>query len=272
MSNVAIIGAGVSGSVIARVLSDAGHKVAVIDDARGFRATPASAGIIHPNWVGAFDKGEVFEGLKLLDKLYGLRTINFGAKEVVNQLSPKQYLWEHQGLSGVIKHKVAKLNGSYVILDDDRVMKASYAIICTGCWANELAGNKIPEVRAAAGTAFLYEGMILDKNSAILKTWAPYKQLMVFNRDSTTVWAGDGTSILPKNYTHAREMESFERVRRVVGFSPTRLVKGYRPTVVGQKGGVCDKIDTNTWVVTGGSKNGTIFAAIAALRLLKEIK
>lgn len=265
MSNVAIIGAGVTGSVIARVMEKAGHKVAVIDDARYGRATPASAGIMHPKWMDAFFKEEVDSGLILLDRLYGLRLIDFPDGSRAAQLSPSQYLW-----GDVIKHKVARLNDSYVILADDRVLKADYAIICTGCWANELAGTKIPPVKAAAGTAFLYPGTNIA--APILKTWAPYKQLMVFNRDLDTLWAGDGTSILPKNYTQAREDESFERIKAAVGFTPTRRVVGWRPTVVGQKGGVCDKIGSNTWVVTGGSKNGTIFAAIAANRLLKEIR
>jgi hypothetical protein len=106
----------------------------------------------------------------------------------------------------------------------------------------------------------------------ILKTWAPYKQLMVFNRDINTIWAGDGTSILPKNYSELRQKDSFDRIVRAVGFTPTKQITGYRPMVVGQKSGVCERIHSNTWVVTGGSKNGTIFAAIAANRLLKEIR
>lgn len=267
MSNVAIIGAGVTGSVIARVLERAGHKVAVIDDARPNRATPASAGIIHPKWIDAFKKDEVRDGLLLLDRLYGLNTINFPDGSCASQLSPAQYLWPEEK---VIYKKVTRLNGAYVILEDDRVMKADYAIICTGCWANELAGDKIHPIRATAGTAFLYDGMKIEK--PVLKTWAPYKQLMAFNRDRGTIWAGDGTSILPKNYTLEREQASFERIKAAVGFTPTRRVTGWRPMVVGQKSGVCEKIGTFTWVVTGGSKNGTIFAAIAALRLVKEIK
>jgi glycine/D-amino acid oxidase-like deaminating enzyme len=266
VSNIAIIGAGVTGSVIARVLERAGHKVAVIDDARPNRATPASAGIIHPKWIDAFKKVEVTEGLMLLDTLYGLQQVWFGA-ECANQLSPAQYLWPEDR---IIHRKVARLNGAYVILEDDRVMKADYAIICTGCWANELAGDKIHPIRATAGTAFLYDGMRIEK--PVLRTWAPYKQLMAFNRDRSTIWAGDGTSILPKNYTFQREQASFERIKAAVGFTPTRRVTGWRPMVVGQKSGVCEKIDSATWVVTGGSKNGTIFAAIAALRLLKEIR
>jgi glycine/D-amino acid oxidase-like deaminating enzyme len=267
VSNVAIIGAGVTGSVIARVLEGAGHKVGVVDDARPFRATPASAGIIHPNWINAFRKDEVVEGLRLLDKLYKLRQVTFSDGTTAQQLSPVQYQWPK---GKTIARKVARLNGMDLELDSGSSMHPTYIVICTGCWANELAGSKIQPIRATAGTAFLYEGMNIA--GPMLKTWAPYKQLMVFNRDNDTVWAGDGTSILPKNYTTQREDESFERIKRVAGFTPTRRVTGWRPMVVGQKSGVCEKIASNTWVVTGGSKNGTIFAAIAALRLLKEIR
>lgn len=269
MSNVAIIGAGVTGSVIARVLEGAGHKVGVVDDARQFRATPASAGIIHPNWINAFKKDEVVEGLRLLDKLYGLRQVTFPDGSVAQQLSPTQYQWP---AGKTIVRKVVGLNGMDVELDNGASMHPTYIVICTGCWANELAGNKIHPIRATAGTAFLYTGMNLPQGGSILKPWAPYKQLMVFNRDSDTIWAGDGTSILPKNYTKEREDASFERIKRAVGFTPTRRVTGWRPMVVGQKSGVCEKIANNTWAVTGGSKNGTIFAAIAALRLIKEIR
>lgn len=267
MSNVAIIGAGVTGSVIARVLQNAGHKVAVIDDARDHRATPASAGIIHPNWVGAFSKTEVDNGLVLLHELYGLRVVTFPDNTVARQLSPRQYLWPH---GKIVPFKVSRLNGMDIELSDGRVMHPTYTIICTGCWANELAGYKIPPVRTTAGTAFLYAHTNIA--GPILKTWAPYKQIMVFNRDEDTIWAGDGTSILPKNYTEERKQASLERIRNAVGFTPTSSVTGWRPAVVGQKGGVCDKIASNTWVVTGGSKNGTIFAAIAANRLIKEIR
>lgn len=268
MSNVAIIGAGVTGSVIARAMEEAGHKVGVVDDARPFRATPASAGIIHPNWVGAFNKDEVRDGLMLLDKFYGLKTVNFPDGSSARQLSPAQYLWPE----GKTIHKkvIGHSPQGNVELDNGQIMHPTYIIICTGCWANELAGDKIPPIKATAGTAFLYRHTQLA--APLLKPWAPYKQLMAFNRDVDTVWAGDGTSILPKNYTAEREQASFERIKRAVGFTPTHRITGWRPMVVGQKSGVCAKIGSNTWVVTGGSKSGTIFAAIAANRLLKEIK
>jgi glycine/D-amino acid oxidase-like deaminating enzyme len=279
MSEILVVGAGVSGAVIAMTLQAEGHHVVVIDDAREGRATPASAGVIHPGWVDAFDKREVEDGLALLNLHYGLRTIEFDVgkdqKVECKQLSPSQYQVEAMTQRALAflrpeGRPYIKVPHRWTGSEGHGSSEYEHVILCCGSWANELAKDKIPKVDAMAGTAFIYDGMGVAE--PMLRPWAPYKQLMAFNRDRDHVWMGDGTAILAKNYTKEREDQSRQRIIKWYGFTPTRSIRGYRPTVRGQKGGLCQEIDKNVWVVTGGSKNGTIFAAIAANRLRKVIK
>lgn len=270
-----IVGAGVTGCVAAHVFSRKGWKVTVFDDQRPEAGSKASAGVIHSGWVSDFDTQEVFDGLALLDKLFGLQTLNVG-KHTVSWVGPERFL--QLPAPGVTFHQsTVKAVGNGWVIDGSGTTHVGLVYVATGSWANELlqAGFLIPAIQGRMGTAFLWQGRWIGMT---LQEWAPYKQLMVFQQEPGLVWSGDGTAILPKNYTDAREAQSLARIRAVVDpsltvFTPAgpTAIRGIRPYMKGRTG-LFQQTHDRTWCSTAGNKSGTIWAAISARRLWEAVK
>jgi hypothetical protein len=116
------------------------------------------------------------------------------------------------------------------------------------------------------GAAFLWSDYDGPTEPAI-RPWAPYKQLVRFNRGDG-IWCGDGSAIIPENWTLERQLQSRKRCAEFVGKSETssKLLVGIRPYIKLQKKAPClvERLNKGIWVATGGAKNGTMSAAWAA--------
>lgn len=270
MARINIVGAGVMGTVIGHALLAHGHDVTWFDDAREGRATPASAGIVHPKWTGAFDRTELQAGLQLLRESWHTTMVPFyqpknGQTVKALCLSPTALIVPEDRLR---RERVEKVGNRYVMAHG--TTHVGITVVTAGAWCNELLHNLIPRVDPMAGTAFLVRGVA---KRPLIQEWAPYKQMMLFQQGPERVWLGDGTAIKAPNYTVEREQESLTRLRdwaRLRG--PAQAVRGFRPVVRGSKAGLYQQTHSHAWVCSGGGKNSTVFSAICALRLLKELR
>jgi glycine/D-amino acid oxidase-like deaminating enzyme len=265
-----IVGAGVMGSVVGHWARHHGHEVVWYDDRREGAGSIPSAGLIYTPWSPL--SGDALTcGLKILDTLYGLNIVTFpehkGKPRVASSVSPVTFLARGPQ---VITARVTKVGAGWVILEDGST-DVGKVLLATGSWVPELFSNEVTRrIRALAGTAFIWKGRPVQ---TVLREWAPYKQIMAFERDPGYTWVGDGTSILRQNYGAARLAQSQSRCTTAfsrIDAAPFRTITGYRPYIQGMKAGLCEQVMDRTWVLTGGGKSSTILAAHYAQQLLKE--
>lgn len=262
-----IVGAGIFGSVINKALSNAGMSCLVIDDRRENAGSKPAACLMKPSWFSSLGK-EVHEpSLRLLDELYGVRDLQFKVgvgTATVHWVPPTQILSTnfHRG-------KVTQLGRNYVKLQDGLQFFARNIILAAGVWTDLLVD--MPKMLGRAGCAFTWSGHL---GRAFISPWAPYRQLVGFDRAPGEIWVGDGSAIKPENWTQERQQISLERCSKIAhlpALAATPLY-GIRPYTSAMKPCYFTRVGTsNTWVATGGAKNGTLAAGWCAHRLLEAL-
>lgn len=264
--NIAIVGAGLFGSVIGRVAQGMGHQVYWIDDLRPLSGSEPSAGLIKPTWLDGFG-APAKVGLSVIDNLVGLETIKFRFNGVANvdvhHVNPFKLLVRNDPY--LIRAEVTGVGDGWVryIKPHGELEHHNFdrVVVAAGWWTSKLL--VMPRVDALKGTAFYFCGQVPE---AYMSLWAPFKQLKVFNRPGNEIWTGDSTGMSPKTYTPARKEASYQRcqtaVSTLLGYVPllSREVSGLRPVVPGYKLGYFAPLSPKLYVSTGGGKMGTVLA------------
>jgi glycine/D-amino acid oxidase-like deaminating enzyme len=151
--------------------------------------------------------------------------------------------------------------------DNDCLAEARTVVVAAGIWTELL----LPEVkqRGLAGMAFLWPGEKIEV--PFVRPWAPFKQIVAFNREDG-LWAGDGTSIVWKNWSVKHEEATWRRCTSAVGVEaePARIF-GVRP-YHSMKPCYLGEVRPRLWVATGGAKNGTLAAGWCAHELVEKLK
>ena len=126
------------------------------------------------------------------------------------------------------------------------------------------------------GVALHCQGAPLEAPRGIIKPWAPYRQLVGFDRQDG-LWVGDGSSIKHTNWSESREEEIAAReaglARHMGGpsLAQPRRLQGLRPYWAGAGPCLLARVQPGLWVASGGAKNGTLSAGWAAWRLAREL-
>lgn len=271
---IIIIGGGLFGSIIGSSLKREGHEVVIIDDNNPKAGSKPAACLMKSGWFSSLGKDVYEPSLKLLDKLYGIHDIPFvvyPTKKTVNVhwVDPELVLKKHE--IPIIPHTVSSIEqdelGFIVRFENKYPLYCSYLVIAAGIWTEHFV--KLSEnLQGQSGVAFLYE-----KTFALpsIKVWAPYKQLVKFNRGDGA-WVGDGSAIKPKNWTAERELQSFERCAEFMNapYQPVKKLYGIRPyskmkpCYFEQRG--------NKFIATGGAKNGTVAAGWVAHQICERLR
>ncbi len=265
MRSVIIVGGGLFGSITAHWLSTLGHDVTILDSRESFAGSAPAACLMRPSWMTMLK--DVDRGFELLDHLYGLKQIGFKVEPVgkyvnVTWVDPASVLGPWNG----VKYKterVTHVDNGRVECESGLVYEGTI-IVCAGVWTSKL----LPHIAIKAQTG---AALTFDKRCKMPKisVWAPYRQAVSFERDHGRTWFGDGTAILRKNFGSAHVDRTVVRAREH-GLPKTRLVKtqvGMRPYIAGHKAGYLEELAPDLIVNTGGAKNGTMIAALNALRI-----
>lgn len=278
---IIVIGAGLFGSIITRALTGEGHEVILIDDQRPYAGSKPSAGLIKPSWLDGF--GDTRQGMEILEKLYGLqelpfRTSTIGTTFPVFYLNPRRVLNQHDLIIASVTSVKSSGKVVDVTLKDGSNLVADRVVIACGVWTGELVEKLRGKVRALAGSAFLFQGVVC---SNLLHMWRPYHQIKVYQCEVATVWAGDSSAIVQERYNDGMEKASLARVKPIMakarysGFLGTRhplILRGYRPMVKGERLGVCQPVAPHVWVSTGGGKMGSVLAGYHAKIIVEGIQ
>lgn len=269
-----VIGGGLFGCITTRKLRSEGRSVLLIDKCHLIAGSKPAACLIKPGWLNGFGKPEVIEqGMVALDDLYGTKDLTFKIgplKTNIHWVDPKQILSEEKIYGDVVK---VTLDGT-VILSTGETFTANTVIAATGIWANEILPMeaKIQNLSNKDGVAFTWQGKV---DPPEIMPWAPYRQLIKFNRADDEIWISDGTSNSHLLSNVPASMAIFERMKnRCQKFSGRidlpKIVAGSRPYIKMDEKVYIKRVSNALWVINGGAKNGTFGAIHCSLIIEKE--
>lgn len=267
--NVIIVGAGVVGLVAAKLAAREGAHVTIVSDSSILRTTDASGFLLRPSWATSIPKEDVIEGYNLLRELYTVEDLEFRVTPTRIKVKVQRAI-----IPLKVPVNVTHINSEVVSVKDGEVTTREQGrlkgkvLVAAGINCGNLV--KMPPVIKLMGVSLLFKGAQLKE--PLMNVWAPYKQALAFNYSKDKVWFGDGTTILEKNWdTEERTDAAVARARKLFKLSgECAYCSRARPFVEGCKAGYFDRPFKNTWVSTGGAKNGTLIAAINALKFVRE--
>jgi glycine/D-amino acid oxidase-like deaminating enzyme len=284
---VIIVGAGLFGSIAAKLAFRAGFDVLVLDRGEAQAGSHAAACLMRPSWLTSLgDKVPI--AMATLESLYGVSKVTMKVGPLNADLS-----WVSPNairLPTPQEHDIVKLDDGFHIARRDLIqygdgkalvsrrtwgrgedtphdletLAYDHLLIAAGVWSKELAPY-MPDIDALRGEAQLYDAQL---HQPFVTPWAPYKQVVGFNITPDTVWGGDGSAILAKNWSKERSQQVRDRIdsympETVVPHHISTMV-GLRPYVKGHKQGYFHSPQPGVYVSTGGAKNGTVLAAYQA--------
>lgn len=277
MSNAIIIGAGLFGCVIAAELRSRGMDVTLVDARKEGSGSKPAACLMKPSWYASMGPEMYRPALDLLDRLYGVQDVEF---QTVTKMLPVKVKWipptkilNKDSLEGRLVNAMKTRKGWRCKIETPGgftvELEANHLIVAAGIWTNEVLRGvenswQIPGLQSRQGIAWLMPNQQVP--TPFIKVWAPYRQLVAFNRSKNEGWVSDGTSV--KELSMKNIENSMDRCSRAVGFEKElHSVIGNRPYIQGVKPCCitdCYDFTPNLHVVTGGAKNGTIAAGWAA--------
>ncbi len=182
-TDIIVIGAGLVGSMIARVFRDSDYEVVVIDSGDKMSASKCSGGLWKASWVEKIEE-EAKQGEHIIGQYFEIQKLTLkndkDEDEVFNYVNCNDVLVEPDIVSEVVSIKnnvvICKKHGEFY------VAKVA-VIIAAGYHTNhilEKSNYKLKSnVDAQWGKVFEFEGQI-DTNRVHI--WAPYRQATLLFR------------------------------------------------------------------------------------------
>lgn len=282
--DVVIIGSGLFGSIICKALTRRGADAVMIDSSEPRAGSGPAACLMKPGWFGGLGRETYKPSLDLLGELYGVEELQFSCglgriKMPVLWCNPRHIL--NTETAPLIRGRVTRVDLTvgwsveYIDALGTQVVESQRVIVAAGIWTNKVLENfhpsqsMVPGLHPREGVAFTYSPWSIQE--PFIRPWAPYKQIVAFNRAPREVWVSDGTAV--KEFTPAREIACRERCAREVELErvKSKSLFGIRPYTPNAKPCFLEDRGDGLWVVTGGAKNGTIAAGWAAHRIREEI-
>ncbi len=264
--DVAIVGAGLEGSVIYATLTKSGLDVALIDDRRAGTGSAAAGCLFKPSWLSGFSKAEQTELEDLLQTLYGVeclpfKTARWGPTVEIKRVDRAKVIQPPTHVE-----TVTRCSRGCLELQSGTSLQAEVIIIAGGVWSRVLR-PEIPPIRSLMGASLWFKGKIDPR----LRIYAPYRQAMAFNISPEQIWFGDGTAIVEHNWKQDYIERTIQRAEKLFNLKhPQQIVVGRRP-YIGSARGFLEQIKPGIWVATGGAKNGIALAALHACWLRKKL-
>lgn len=270
MRDVIVIGCGIVGATVAKVLTKQGRNVLVLDDGRPMSGTAPSGGHLKPSWFGGMKKEQSEPAMELLSETWGMTEEEFtvlpdGSKTTVYRVDTDQVVKYPRMKTTVTGIKF--LNNYPIVQFTEAEERTKLLIVAAGAWCGEL----LPEisVQARQGVSFRLKGKL---QQPIIQQWAPYKQIVAHQQAADEIWVGDGSALLPANWTEERTRQCLGRCREALhlgSLQPTKTLIGWRPYCKTEADPcLLRKLFPRVWVATGAGKMGTIAAGWVAGRIL----
>lgn len=274
-----VIGSGIAGSLVTRLLRKNGHEVLVFDDEDKFSGSRASSNLYVGSWLRKFTSEQAYKGIKTLESLFPSNQINKPfSRGIADAIKVKHIAQKHLLVEPDVKERVigVSLNSpSELITASGRVFEGK-TVLCTGWRAFELLEGFKPSV--LVGHCLLINGK-LEPGMARLTMPLPYRHEKLYQFDENTIYFADSTRLTLKAWESRKDELRNELLNKFwtknlpnwETYSLKEYRVGFRPIVEGYDFGQLRRVADSVWLVNGGGKNGLVAYAYQASRLLEEI-
>lgn len=273
--NIIVVGAGLFGSIAATYARARGHTVTVVSEERKYSASKASGCVLAPSWLNSLDKADIADAMAVLEDLYRVLHLEFHtnvlARFKARRVDPDAVLVKPD----VVGQVTSVADGVVKYLDQDGkpgTLRGT-VLVAAGIWSQELI-TQMPPIKGLYGCSLRIPGQLAMPRISV---YAPYRQAVGFNLNKREVWFGDGTALIAKTWDADERNRVAKTLSRAIDMMDTPIVRskvniGARPYVEGHKAGYLEQLSPKLWVSTGGAKNGTVLAALQALRFEEALK
>lgn len=288
--NVIVVGGGLFGSVITKVLRSRGVEVTVIDSDDKLAGWKAAGIVLVPSRIpmtlnaairkeydpeSTYTKPERTAGVNLLRALYpGHRAVELVSDNALRTVpayvfSPAEVIVEPD-----IDGEVVQVQGNMVMVKyangDMQAFPADAVIVAAGYQTKKLlpALDIVPRV----GVSFVWPGQL--RNEAFDRMKYPGEAIVGINQNRFEAWGEDGIRAAPHLLKPEREARTKERIAARLGLNPEEAIRrniGVRPQVKGCPRGLVKELEPGLWVSTGGCAQGIFMAALHAVVIAEAL-
>lgn len=273
--NFVVVGAGLAGSIVTRVLRRAGHSVVVIDDDDRYSASQASSNLYIASWVKKYQHAarvgiEVLESLELpTDRVFdrgladAMHVRHIAQRDIL--VRPDAVGWASKATSAGVLWRDQ---------DGTESFEPGIPVLCCGYRANELLPNMFTDLTVKVGHRFLFEGE-LEAGESSLTLVSPYTHGKLYQYAPGQIYYADSVALKKLSFEKRQEElkeRTLERAYKALGRELPIIDYrvGYRPILKGSAFGSLRERH-GMWSVNGGGKNGMVAYAWLAQELLERI-
>jgi hypothetical protein len=272
MKPILVVGTGIAGSIVARLLHKRGHDIITIDDADPMSASAASSNLFIAGWLNKFPKDVRQRGLEVINELFAEhieRPFSGGiASAVAVRHIPQRHLLVRPDLQERCDFRDKDSCGN------ERAY--SHIIWCCGYRAFDFLPHIIKsQAQIVVGHACFFRGQLGPRQSR-LAIISPYKHEKLYQFDEDIIYYADSVTLRLDSYEKRKDeikQRTLTRARKHVGYDAELLEwrTGYRPVLTPHPYGLLHRVNERNFVLTGGGKNGIVAYAYQASMLLEQL-
>ncbi len=269
---VNIVGAGLAGSLVARLLRIKDYEVRIFDDHDPHAASPASSNLFIDHWLKKFSANEARNGVRVIEQLFSQGQIENPFETGMGYAMKVRHIPQrHVLVKPHITDKVIEVTDNGVITNVNGY--TGKTIVCTGYRGGELIDGMDLDIKV--GHCFFFSGQ-LDEVKSRLAIISPYKHEKLYQYDEGVIYYADSVALKLSSYEKRKEelrSKTMNRARKHIGDAALLQFKvGYRPMMKGYDFGRLQQHNKNIWSINGGGKNGLIAYADLADQFLKQLE
>ena len=280
-----VVGAGIAGSITARLLRKNGFQVRVFDDGDPLAGSRASSNLFIASWLKKFESSSARLGISVLEDLFAGKIDQPFSRGVADAIKVRHVAQRHLLVEPDEVVKITGLDPKRGLMwrQDGVKLCEGPIVLCTGCRTALLGEEPIPE--PLVGHCALFRGRLQEGRSSLLMP-LPYRHFKLYQYDEDLIYFADSTALKPESYRKRRsELQSrlVDNARAAMTAEIRGLDKpplpplveirvGHRPCLPGHPFGRLRTVAPGVWSMNGGGKNGMVCYAALAHRLLQELK
>src|SRR5262245_51959734 len=258
MPTLLVVGGGLFGSQAASYARSRGIEAIVFDPGLPGAASPAAAGLFKESWAGKKLKQHFFDGMQILDRLYGIRNVTL----LDDDDRPESFLFVPPTAilePAPIRQQVSAVGDGWLEAAGQRY--EGWVYVAAGIWCNQFLATL--QIHGKAGSSFAFAG----ERPGRIGPLTHGRQAIAFVRDAGSTHFSDGTA--ERDFRDDHDQLTLANAAALgLTDAPIRRYWGWRPYTPG--GPVFQKIGARTWLATGGRKMGTVLGAAFARRLIED--
>lgn len=254
-----IIGAGMAGSILAKLLRIEGIKFRLFDAGKPGAASQVSENLIGINWYKS-QKELVRESLSILKSIVPVRIIEAG-NNTAHHVFTSELLEEpayKTEVSRIDKCGLTTSSGDYF---------PGFNIVCAGIWSRLLT---TVDVQGYVGHGFIFQK---PTPTEWIKPYKPFRFEKLINRTPNETWYSNSLSVTTKTYAENKERYIQELAADSEKIANLNLgvgvyAHGIRPLTASHNNIMID----GGMVITGGYKSGMLYYPIQCQSAVNWIK